>query len=153
MAAQFASPSEQVSQWFASLGIGPAQGFMPIVTGFTPTQPESVLVTDTLVSRSLAATFSEITGHPTPLELQVPITTATAPVTETTETLPSYVASLEPPPIVTPTLEASATEASAIETETIVAPLPTKTSSEPQGQAIVLASTSQLVDPVTETME
>ena len=75
-----------------------------------------MLVTDTPVSRSLAASFSEITGHPTPLELQVPITIAAALVTGTTETLPSYVASLEPPRIVT---------------ETIVAPLPTAIALEP----------------------
>ena len=42
------------------------------------------------------------------------------------ETLPSSVASSKPPPIVTPTLEALATE-----TETVVAPLPTETASEP----------------------
>jgi hypothetical protein len=53
------------------------------------------------------------------------------------ETLPSSVASLEPPPIVTPTLEASATE-----TEAAVAPLPIETPLEPQGLATVLASTS-----------
>ena len=79
-----------------------AQGphFSPIVTGFTLPQSSSVLVTDTLVSRSLGATFSELIGQPTPLELRVPIPTIVAPVTGTTETLPSSVASLEPPPIV-----------------------------------------------------
>ena len=92
---------------------------------------------DTLVSRSLATTFCEITGHPTPLELQVPITTAVAPVIGTIETLLSSVASSEPPHIVTPTLEALA-----IETETVVAPLPIDTALEPQGLAIALASTS-----------
>ena len=67
-AAQFASPTEQVSQWFASLGTEQAQHFTPIVTGFTPTQSMSVLVTDTLVSRSLGATFSDLTRQPTPPE-------------------------------------------------------------------------------------
>ena len=94
-------------------------------------------MTDTSVSRSLAATFSEIIGHPTPPEVQVPITTAAALVTGTTETLPSSVALSETPRIVTPTLEASA-----IETETVVSPLPTETASEPQGQATASASTS-----------
>ena len=98
----------------------------------------SVLVTDTLVSRSLAATFSEITGHPTPPELQVPITTSSALVTRTTKTLPCSVASSEPPRIVT---------------ETVVAPLPTAIASEPQGQATTLASTSQLANLVTKTIE
>ena len=83
-------------------------------------------MTDILVSRRLATTFSVITGHPTHLELQVPITTIATLVIGTTETLPSSVASLEPPQTVTPTLEASA-----IETMAVVAPLPTKTPSEP----------------------
>ena len=61
-----------------------------------------MLVTDTLVSRSLGATFSELIGQPTPLELRVPIPTIVALVTGTTETLPSSVASLEPPPTVIP---------------------------------------------------
>ena len=61
-----------------------------------------MLVTDTLVSRSLGATFSELTGQPTPLELCVPRPSTVAPVTRTTETLPSSVASSEPPAIVIP---------------------------------------------------
>ena len=36
--------------------------------GFTPAQSSSLLVPDTLVSRSLGATFSELTGQPTPLK-------------------------------------------------------------------------------------
>ena len=56
-----------------------------------------MLVMDTLVSRSLGATFSELTGHSTSLEFLVPIPTIAAPVTETTETIPSSVASSEPP--------------------------------------------------------
>ena len=70
--------------------------------GFTPAQSSSVLVTDTLVSRSLGATFSELTGQPTPLELRVPTPTIVAPVTGTIETLPSSVASLEPAATVIP---------------------------------------------------
>ena len=61
-APQFASPTEQVSQWFASPGIAQGPHFTPIVTGFTPTQSSSVLVTGTLVSRSLGATSSELIG-------------------------------------------------------------------------------------------
>jgi len=98
-----------------------AQGphFTPIVMGFTLTQSSSALVTDTLVSRSLSATFSELIGQPTPPELRVPIPTIAALVIGTTETISSSVASSKPPQIVTPTLEASAT---AIEAD--VAPLP-----------------------------
>jgi len=82
----------------------PAQGlsFTPLVTGFTLAQSSSMLVTDTPVSRSLGATFSEFTGQPTPLELRVPAPSTVAPVTGTTETLPSSIASLEQPASVIP---------------------------------------------------
>ena len=76
-------------------------------------------MTDTLVSRSLSATFSELIGQPTPPVFQVSVPTTAAPVTETTKMIPSSVASSEPPQIVTPTLEASV-----IATEADVAPLP-----------------------------
>ena len=56
----------------------------------------------TIVSRSLGASFSELTGMPTPPYLHVPGPSTVAPVTGTTETLPSLVASLEPT-IVLPT--------------------------------------------------
>ena len=61
-----------------------------------------MLVTNTLVSRSLSATFSELIGQPTPPELRVPIPTIVAPVTGTIETLPSSIVSSEPPPTVIP---------------------------------------------------
>ena len=104
---------------------------------FTPTQSESVLVIDTPVSRSLDATFSKLTGQPTPPEFRVLAPTTVDLVIRTTETIPSSVASSEPPLIVTPTLEALA-----IETTTVVAPLPTETPSKPQGQATTTASES-----------
>jgi hypothetical protein len=135
---------------FASLG------FTPIVIGFTPqTQLASVLVTNPPISRSLSATFSELTGQPTPPKFWslattsvVLVTEATgAPVTGTTETIPPSVASFEPPQIAI--LEALATQI-----EALVATLPTGTPLEPQGQAtaIVLDSTSQLAGPVIETV-
>ena len=52
-----------------------------------------MLVTDTPVSRSLGATFSELTGQPTPPYLHVPGPSIVAPITGTTEMLPSLVAS------------------------------------------------------------
>ena len=61
-----------------------------------------MLVTDTPVSRSLGATFSELTGHPTPLDLHVPRPSIVAPITGTTETLPLSVASSESPASVIP---------------------------------------------------
>ena len=74
--------------------------------------------------------------------------TIAAPVIGTIETIPPSIASFEPPLIVTPTLEASV-----IETPTVVAPLPIETPLEPQGQAIVSTSTSQVANPVIETVE
>ena len=61
-----------------------------------------MLVPDTPVSRSLGATFSELTGQPTPPDLHVPASTTIALVTGTTKTLPSSVASSEPPASVIP---------------------------------------------------
>ena len=64
--------------------------------GFTLAQTSSLLVPETTVSKSLGASFSELTGHPTPLDLHVPVPTTIAPVTGMIETLPSSVASSEP---------------------------------------------------------
>ena len=50
----------------------------------------------TLVSRSLGASFSELTGQPTPPELHVLGPSIVAPITGTIETLPSSVASSKP---------------------------------------------------------
>ena len=61
-----------------------------------------MLVTDTPISRILGATFSELTGQPTSPDLHVPVPTTIALVTGTTETLPSSVASSEPPASVIP---------------------------------------------------
>ena len=127
-AAKFASPTEQVSQWFASLGTEQAQHFTPIVIGFTPTQSTSVLVTDTPVSQSLGATFSYLTGQPTPPKFRVPAPTTDAPVIGTTEMIPSSIASSELPLTVTPTPEVLATAPTAV-----VSPLTLVTPSEPQG--------------------
>ena len=88
-------------------------------------------MTDTLVSRSLSATFSELIGQPTPPVFQVPIPTIAALVTRTTEMIPSSIASSEPPQTVTPTLVASAT---VIEAD--VAPLPIVTHLESQATPV-----------------
>ena len=64
---------------------------------------------DTLVSRSLSATFSELTGQPTLPDLHVPGPSTIAPITGTIETLPSSVASSEQAALVIdPTQTASA---------------------------------------------
>ena len=92
-ATQFASPTEQVSQWFASLV--PAPQFTPFQTGFTPAQTSSLLVSGTSVSKSLGATFSELIGQPTLPYLYVLGPSTVIPITRTTEMLPSSVASSE----------------------------------------------------------
>ena len=74
-----------------------------------------MLVTDTPVSRSLVATFSELIWQPTPLELRVPVPTTVAPVTGTTETISSSVASSEPPQ----TVKATAADVASLPTVTL----------------------------------
>ena len=54
------------------------------------------------MSRSLGASFSELIGQSTPPYLHVPGPSTVAPITETTETLPSSVASSEPAALVIP---------------------------------------------------
>ena len=57
---------------------------------------------DTSVSRSLGATFSELIGQPTPPNLYVLGPSIVAPITGTTEMLPSSIALSEPPASVIP---------------------------------------------------
>ena len=90
-----------MSQWFASPVLAPQ--FTPLQTGFTQAQTSSLLVPDTSVSRNLGATFSELTGQPTPPYLHVLGPSTVAPITGTTETLPSSIASSELPVTVIPT--------------------------------------------------
>nr|ACS88371.1 putative protein [Coix lacryma-jobi] len=87
------SPFPQYPQWFTTPQPGQPSGCTPLRSGFTPPQTESILVTP----RTLEATFSELTGLPTPPEFQLPVTSAPDPATGTTETIPSSVASFEPP--------------------------------------------------------
>lgn len=105
----------QFSQWFTTPSTGQAQGFMPIITGFTPTPSKSELVT----SWSMSASFSELICHPTPSELQVPMTTMAAPVPRI-ETIPSSGASTELPPVVRQPPPPSLSEALVKEPEAVV---------------------------------
>ena len=70
--------------------------------GFTPAQTSLLLVLETIVSRSLGASFSELTGQPTPPYLHVLGPSTVAPITGTTEMLPLLVASSEPAASVIP---------------------------------------------------
>ena len=90
---QFASPLVQVSQWLSSPVVAPQ--FTPYHTGFSPEQSPSLFVPDTSVSRSLGASFSELTGMPTSPHMHAPSPSTTAPVVVTTQRLPSSVASLD----------------------------------------------------------
>ena len=86
--------------------------------GFTPAQTSSLLVPETIVSRSLSASFSELIGQPTPPYLHVLGPSIVAPITETTKMLPSSVASSELPDTVIP-----------IESQAAPVPDPTQTAS------------------------
>ena len=92
--AQFASPLVQVSQWLSSPVVAPQ--FTPLRTGFTPDQSPSLFVPDTSVSRSLGASFSELTGMPTPPHMHAAGPSTAAPIAVTTQRLPSSIASSDP---------------------------------------------------------
>jgi hypothetical protein len=96
--------------------------YTPIQIGFTPpVQHRPHLLTSTPLSTDLSASYSELTGQPTPSQTTVLTTTEVsvseivAPLvtwTETTETVPLSVASTDPP--TTGTLQAQVTETSAL---------------------------------------
>ena len=99
----------------------PAPQFTPLQTGFTPDETPSLLVPETTVSRSLGASFSELTGMPTPPYLHVPGPSTVAPVTGTIEMLPSSVASSEPTLVIPSESQAALVPA---QTQTALASLP-----------------------------
>ena len=92
--APFASPTVQVSQWLSSPVVAPQ--FTPYHTGFSPEQLPSLFVPDTSVSRSLGASFNELTSMPTPPHMHTAGPSTAAPVAVTTQRLPSSVASSDP---------------------------------------------------------
>ena len=92
--APFASPTVQVSQWLSSPVVAPQ--FTPLQTGFTPEQSSLLFVPDTSVSRSLGASFSKLTGMPTPPHMHTAGPSTAAPAIMTTQRLPSSVASSDP---------------------------------------------------------
>jgi hypothetical protein len=97
---QYTSPQQQVPQTFQS------PSYTPIQTGFTPpAQLRPHLLSGTSFT-DLSATYSELTGQPSPSYTTFVTTsemsaseTAALPVSGavTTETLPSSVASTDPP--------------------------------------------------------
>ena len=82
---------------------------------------------DTSVSRSLGTTFRELIGQPTLLYLHILGPSIVAPITGTTETLPSSVASSKPPATIIPS-----------ESQAAPVPDPTQTTS-----ALLLATEGQ----------
>jgi hypothetical protein len=142
-------PQQQVPQTFQSLS------YTPIQTGFTPlVQPRPHLLTGTPFSTDLSASYSELTGQPTPSHTTVVTTsgmstseTVAPPVTGTgtTETVHSSVASTDPPTV--GAFQAQVTETAAIvaTTSSVLAPtLQTQTASLPcvsiEGQPDILES-------------
>jgi hypothetical protein len=124
--------------------------YTPIQIGFTLiAQHRPHLLTGTPLSTDLSASYSELTGQPTPtqsialtttsdvsaLEIVAPLVTGTG--TGTIETVPLSIASTDPP--TTGTLQAQVTETTSLMATTSTA-LPT----EPQGQAAATATALEL---------
>ena len=89
--------------------------------GFSPDQSSSLFVLDTSVSRSLGASFSELTGMPTPPHMHTAGPSTSAPVTQTTQRLPLSVASSNP---TTDVLAASQAAPTPAQTQTTSETLP-----------------------------
>jgi hypothetical protein len=136
---QFTSPQQQVPQLFQS------PSYTPIQTGFTPSdQPRPHLLIGTPFA-DLSATYSELTGQPTPLhttlvtssglsasEAVVPPVTGTG----TTETIPSSVALIDPPAV--GSLQAQVTETAPLVATSLSVPAPvvqTQTASQPRASS------------------
>jgi hypothetical protein len=135
---QFTSPQLQIPQSFQS------PNYTPIQTGFTPPdQPRPHLLTGTPFV-DLSATYSELTGQPTPShttfatssglsasEAAVPPMTGTC----TTKTVPSSVASTDPPAI--GSLQAQVTKtAPLVATSSVPVPVDqTQTASQPRASS------------------
>jgi hypothetical protein len=135
---QYTSPQQQVPQSFQS------PSFTPIHTGFTPSdQPRPHLLTGTPIG-DFSATYSELTGQPTPShtttfhtssglsapEAAIPPVTGTG----TTETIPSSVASTDPP--ATGSLQAQVTQTDPlVATQSVPVPAQTQTASQPRASS------------------
>ena len=104
-------------------------------------------MTDTPVSKSLGATFSELTGQATPPELRVPRPSTIALVTGTTETLPSSVASLEPPASVIPIESQAAPVPDLTQTASASLPATKGHTARAQDQMMMLPSSRSLIAP------
>ena len=98
-----------------------APQFTPLQTGFTPEESPALFVPDTSVSRSLGASFSELTGMPTPPHMHAVGPSTAAPFVVPTQRLPSSVASSDP----TDVPAASQAAPALAQTQTASATLPT----------------------------
>jgi hypothetical protein len=135
---QFTSPQLQVPQSFQS------SSYTPIQTGFTPSdQPHPHMLTGTPFF-DLSATYSELTSQPTPSHTTVATSSGLSgseavflPVTGTgtIKTVPSSVASIDPPAF--GSLQAQVTETAPL-VVTSAAPVPidqTQTASQPRASS------------------
>ena len=117
--APFASPTVQVFQWLSSPVV--ALQFTPYHMDFSPEQSPSLFVPDTLVSRSLGASFSELTGMLTLPHMHTAGPSIAALIIVTTQRLPLSVVSLDP---MTDVLVASQAAPAPAQTQTASAMLP-----------------------------
>jgi hypothetical protein len=122
---QYTSPQQQVPQTFQS------PSYTPIQTGFTPPAQLGPHLLSGLAFPDFGATFSELTGQPTPLHSTFVTTsdmsaseTAVLPVTgaATTDTLPSSVASTYPPTLGVLQAQATVTNSIVASTPLVTAP-------------------------------
>jgi hypothetical protein len=133
---QFTSPQQQVPQTFQY------PSYTPIQMGFTPLdQPRPHLLTGTPFA-DLSASYSELSGQPTPSHTTLMTSsglsasaTVAPPVTGTgtTETVPSSIASTDPP--VVGSLQAQVTETASLVATSLSVPAPTlqtQTASQPR---------------------
>jgi hypothetical protein len=123
---QFTSPQQQVPQTFQS------PSYTPIQIGFTPpVQPRPHLLTETPFSTDLSASYSELIGQLTPSHTIVVTTSGMSasetvappvPRTRTTDTVPSLVASTDPPTV--GAFQAQVTQTAALVATTSSVPAP-----------------------------
>jgi hypothetical protein len=133
---QYTSPQQQVPQTFQS------PSYTPIQIRFTPPAQPGPHLLSGLTFPDFSATYSELTGQPTPSHSTFVTTsdmsaseTAAFPVTgaATTDTLPSLVASTDPPTLGVFQAQATVTDPIVASTPSVsTPPLQTQTTSLPR---------------------
>jgi hypothetical protein len=153
---QYTSPQQQIPQTFQS------SSYTPIQTGFTPpAQPGPHLLPGT-VFPDFSATYSELTGQPSPSYTTLVTTsemsaseTAVLPVTgaPTIDTLPSSVASTDPPVFGVFQAQATVTDPIVSSTPSVTAPpLQTQSTSLPHSASEGQPDSSESEEDATQFM-